>query len=123
MKLSFVIAILALGVSCSEQESADSHRPKEDRAATLAAAKCGCLPRMPWLRDMIRKTETDVNSKGQIYAITYSSGVAVLHQPWISSCLGCVTYDCEGNKLILTGGAVDEIISGATEDNLSFSSF
>jgi len=122
MQRSFAIITLALVMSCSEQDSADS-RPQEDLAIMLAAAKCGCLPKMPWLRDIIRQSETDFNYKGDIYAIGYSGGVALLHQPWISSCLGCATYDCDGNKLVLNGSAIDEIISGATVDNIIYSSF
>ena len=64
MKRRFANIMLALVVSCSEQDSADSPRHKEDRAIMLAARKCGCLPKMPWLRDMIRQAESDFNSKG-----------------------------------------------------------
>jgi len=123
MKRSFAVVMLTLVMSCSEQDSADSLRQKEDRAIMLAAGKCGCLPKMPWLRDMIRQAESDFNSKGEIYAIAYSGGVAVLIQPWISSCLGCATYDCDGNRLILNGSAMDEIIKGTTEVNIIYSSF
>ena len=123
MKRSFSVVMLALVMSCSEQDSADSLRQKEDRAIMLAAGKCGCLPKMPWLRDMIRQAESDFNSKGEIYAIAYSGGVAVLIQPWISSCLACATYDCDGNRLILNGSAMDEIIKGTTEVNIIYSSF
>jgi len=109
-------------MSCSEQDTGESHT-QEDLAIMQAAAKCGCLPKMPWLRDIIRQSETDFNYEGDIYAIRYSGGVALLHQPWISSCLGCETYDCDGKKLVLNGSALDEIISGATIDNIIYSSF
>ena len=122
MQRSFVIVMLLLVMSCS-QDSTGPSRPQENLAITMAAAKCGCLPKMPWLRDIIRQAETDFNYKGEIYAIAYSGGVAVLHQPWISSCLGCMTYDCDGNRLLLNGSAIDEIISGTTEDNIIYSSF
>ena len=123
MKRSFAVIMLALVMSCSDQGSPDSLSTKADRAVMLAARKCGCLPKMPWLRNMIRQAESDFNSKGEIYAIKYSGGVAVLNQPWISSCLGCATYDCDGNRLLLNGSDIDEIIRGTTEVNIIYSSF
>jgi len=123
MKRSFAIVMLALVMSCSEQYSSNSPSAKEDRAIMMAAAKCGCLPKMPWLRDMIRQAESDFSYKGDFYAIKYSGGVVILNQPWISSCLGCSTYDCDGNRLPLNGKAKDEIVSGATEDNIIYSPF
>lgn len=123
MQRSFAIVLIAFVMSCSDQDSADSDSLKENQAITIAAAKCGSLSGMPWLRSIIRKAETDFNYKGQIYAISYSGGVAILHQPAISSCLGCVTYDCNGNRLTLNGSAMNEVISGATENNIIYSSF
>jgi hypothetical protein len=123
MKRSFAAITLVLVMSCSEQDSADSPSPKEDRAIMMAAAKCGCLPKMPWLREMIRQAESDFNYEGEFFAIKYSGGVAILNQPWISSCLGCMTYDCDGNRLILNSSAMNEIISGTTEHNVIYSSF
>ena len=121
MKRTFAIVVLALAMSCSKQDSAHSPYPQEEHAVALASAKCGCPPTMPWLRDMIRQSETDTKYKGMIYAIEYSNGVAVLHQPWLSSCFGCLVFDCNGDALKLTGSALDEIISGATEDNVIYS--
>lgn len=120
MKRPFFILVLALALSCSDDDNTPASA-SEDQAIMLASAKCGCLPKMPWLRNIIRQSEVDVNTKGNIYAISYSGGVAVMHQPWISSCLGCLVYDCDGKKLTLNESAMNEIISGATEANVIYS--
>ena len=123
MKRSFAAVTLALVMSCSEQDLADSSSPKEDRAIMMAAAKCGSLPKMPWLRAMIRQAESDFSYEGEFYAINYSGGVVIVNQPWISSCMGCDTYDCDGNRLLLNGSATDEIIGGTIADNIIYSPF
>jgi hypothetical protein len=123
MKRCFAVITFALVMSCSEQDSADSASPKEDRAIMMAAAKCGSLPKMPWLRAMIRQAESDFSYEGEFYAIKYSGGVAIVIQPWISSCLGCRTYDCDGNRLLLNGSALNEIVRGISEDNIIYSPF
>jgi hypothetical protein len=115
-----VITLLAFVMSCSKQDAADQLFPQEEHAIAIASAKCNCSPEMPWLRDMIRQAEEDVSHKGVIYAIEYSNGVAFVHQPWVSSCYACRVFDCEGNALISNGSLMDEIISGAKEENVIY---
>ena len=120
MERSFAIIVIALVMSCSKQDAPDQPYPQEQHAIELASAKCGGSPEMTWLRDMIRQSESEDKYKGVIYAIEYRNGVAFLHQPWLSSCFGCLVYNCEGDKLIVGGSAMDEIISGAKEDNVIY---
>lgn len=77
---------------------------------------------MGWLRDIIKLAEDDPQYKGSIYAIRYSSGTAFLHQPWISSCFGCRLYNCEGDSLSLNESQKTEIIAGAKEENVIYTS-
>ena len=116
------ITLLACVMSCSKQDTADQLFPQEEHAIAIASAKCQCSPEMPWLRDMIRQAESDVTSKGVIYAIEHSNGVAFLHQPWVSSCYGCLVFDCNGKAIKPNGGLMDEIISGAKEENIIYTS-
>jgi hypothetical protein len=114
------VTLLAFAMSCTRQDAADQLFPQEEHAIAVASAKCQCSPEMPWLRDMIRQAEADVSYKGVIYAIEYSNGVAFMHQPWVSSCYGCLVFDCEGKKLTANGSFMDEIISGAKEENVIY---
>ena len=120
MERSFVIIVVVLTMACSKQDAAEHRHPHEQHAVELASAKCDGTPEMSWLQDMIRKAESEDKHKGVIYAIEYSNGVAFIHQPWLSSCFGCLVYNCEGDKLVLAGSAMDEIIRGATEDNVIY---
>jgi hypothetical protein len=116
------IPLLAFVMSCTKQDTADQLFPQEEHAIAIASAKCQCSPEMPWLRDMIRQAESDVTSKGVIYAIEHSNGVAFLHQPWVSSCYGCLVFDCDGKALKPNGGLMNEIIGGAREENIIYTS-
>ena len=122
MKILFAAIMLTLALSCSEDDTSNGISLKEDRAVMLAAAKCGFSTNLPWLRDMIRQAEAEFNFKGEIYAVHYTGGVAFVYQRWISSCLGCLAYDCDGNRLALNANAMNEIIRGTTEDNIIYSS-
>lgn len=121
MKRPLFILVVALVMSCSDDDKPTSSSPKEEQAITLANAKCGSKSNMPWLRDIIRQSEADVKFRGNIYAISYSGGVAIMHQPWISSCMGCLVYDCDGKKLVLGNTSMQEVIAGMSDDSLIFS--
>jgi len=114
------ITLLAFVMSCTKEDAADQLFPQEEHAISIASAKCQSSTEMPWLRQMIRQAEADVKYKGVIYAIEYSNGIAFMYQPWISSCYACLVFDCEGNKLTANPGVMDEIIKGATEDNIIY---
>jgi hypothetical protein len=114
------ITLLAFAMSCTKQDAADQLFPHEEHAIAIASAKCQSSHEMPWLRDMIREADAEDRYKGVIYAIEYSNGVAFMHQPWISSCYACLVFDCEGNALPASGSLMNEIISGATEENIIY---
>jgi hypothetical protein len=116
------IFLLIFSMSCSKHDTADQLFPLEEHALSLASTKCQPTDQMEWLRAVIRKSESDPQYKGNIYAIQYTKGTAFLHQPWISSCLGCLVYDCNGHQLIASGSELDEIISGANEENVIYTS-
>jgi len=116
------IGLLAFVMSCTKQDAEDELFPQEEHAIAIASAKCQCSPEMPWLRDMIRQAESDVSYKGVIYAIEYRNDVAFMHQPWISSCYACLVFDCEGKELTVNGTLMDEIVNGAREENIIYTS-
>jgi hypothetical protein len=123
MKPLFVIVVLAFVMSCSKQDSVDQLFPHEEHALSLASVKCQCsADKLPWLRDMIRQADADDRFKGTIYAIETTKGVAFLHQPWLSSCFGCLLYDCDGDKLTANGSVMNEIVGGAVEANIIYTS-
>ena len=117
----FAISLIAFVMSCSKQDAADRPVAQEEHAIALASAKCQCSPEMPWLRDIIRQSELEAKYKGVIYAIDYSNGVAFMQQPWVSSCYACLVFDCEGNELTAASSIMEEIISGAKEENIIYS--
>lgn len=122
MKRLFALISLAFVLACSKQDAADQLFPHEEHALSLASAKCQCsAEKLPWLRDMIRQADSDNSFKGSIYAIETSKGVAFLHQPWISSCFGCLLFDCNGEKIAANDSIMDEVVSGAIEENVIYS--
>ncbi|MDQ2657193.1 MAG: hypothetical protein M3Y60_07210 [Bacteroidota bacterium] len=89
-----LLSILLL-LSCDDG-NADSARG----SVSLGAFMCGKKPmEMVWLRDLITKAKTDMALNGNIYRGYYDSQVIFIHQPLIMSCLACIIYDCDGNKL------------------------
>lgn len=89
---------------------------------SVAASRCQNPAGMNWLRDIIKLAEEDVQYKGSIYAIQSSSGMVFLHQPWIDSCFGCRIYDCNGDSLTLNESVKTEILAGAKEENVIYTS-
>jgi hypothetical protein len=116
------IFLLIFSMSCSKHDVAEQFFPLEENALSLASTKCQSTDQMEWLRAIIRKSESDAQYKGNIYAIQYTKGTAFLQQPWLSSCFGCLVYDCDGHKLVAAGSELDEIISGAKEENVIYTS-
>ena len=114
------IILIAFAMSCSKQDAADQVFPHEEHAIAIASAKCHSSSEMPWLRKMIRQADAEDKYKGVIYAIEFSNGVAFMHQPWLSSCYACLVFDCEGNEIPVSGSLMDEIVSGAREENIIY---
>jgi hypothetical protein len=120
MKRPIAIICLALLLSCSKQETASPHVPGEEHALAIASQKCTNSTEMTWLRDLIRQAETETSSKGVIYAIEYTGGVAFIYQPWISSCYACIVFDCEGKGLTVTESLMHEITEGTKDENIIY---
>jgi len=115
---SFLV-VLFFG-SCARQEAAI--HPLEEQAIAQATLMCQNSGNLEWLREIIALAEYDFHYKGSIYAIPYSKGTAFLHQPWISSCFACKLYTCDGDVLSPSEGERNEIIAGAIEKNVIYTS-
>ena len=54
---------------------------------------------MKWYKDLLDDMEKDEALLGHIYAASIDGNMVFIHQPMIMSCLACVLYDCDGNKI------------------------
>ena len=77
---------------------------------------------MNWLRDVIKLAEVDNQYKGSIYAIPYRAETVFVHQPWISDCIGCHVFDCEGEPLLLTESEKSEIMASIKDEYIIYTS-
>lgn len=96
MQRIFLPLVLAVLLSCddSNQESTLS------RPVAIACAQCNKKPgEMAWLQNLIHLAKTDPSLMGAIYTGQHQGRVVFIHQPVVMSCLACVVYDCDGNKL------------------------
>lgn len=86
---------LMFTISC-----ADSDEKGEWTAVKMASLRCGkSATEMEWLRRLVQQAKSDPALNGDIYAGAYDGEVIFIHQPMIMSCLACVIYDCDGNRL------------------------
>lgn len=120
-RLAWLLFVLLLA-SCLRSETPYRHFPMEERAVSMAAVRCKNPAEMDWLRKVIKRAEGDDKYKGSIYAIPYQSETVFLHEPWISDCVGCRIYDCEGEPLALTETEKSEILASAKDEYLIFTS-
>ena len=89
-----ILCLFVASVACEDSDDSYSESVK------LAAVKCGQSPsKMDWLRDLIKSSEQDVSFSGNIYAVTVDGDVIFIHQPAVMSCMACVMYDCDGNRI------------------------
>ncbi len=116
------ILLVTFLASCAKQEVSSRFFPLEEQALSLAASSCQNPSQMDWLREIIKLAEEDAEYKGSIYAIQSTSGMVFLHQPWISSCFGCHIYNCSGDSLTLNESEKSEILAGAREENVIYTS-
>jgi hypothetical protein len=54
---------------------------------------------MQWMHVLIESSKDDPALSGPIYAFRSKGQAIFMHQPWVMSCLACILYDCEGNRL------------------------
>jgi len=118
----FGLLLVLLMVACSRPEHPYRYFPIEEQAVSLAAVRCNNPSEMNWLRDVIKLAEVNNEYKGFIYAIPYRTETVFLHQPWISDCMGCHLYDCDGETLLLTEGEKSEIMAAVKDENIIYTS-
>ena len=54
---------------------------------------------MSWLSTLVHQAQTDMAMFGDIYAGSVDGRVLFVHQPMVMSCLACIVYDCDGNRI------------------------
>lgn len=85
---------LIICLSCTDE--------KDNVGISVRAGSWMCgktMNEMEWLRLLIVESETDMAKRGDIYAGKVDGRMLFIHQPAVMSCLACVVYDCDGNKL------------------------
>lgn len=95
LSILFMAAILA----CS---SNDNDLRQESPAIAIKRAADFCdspKSEMKWVSDLIESSKDDPALAGPIYAFRSNGQAVFMHQPWIMSCLACILYDCDGNRL------------------------
>lgn len=66
----------------------------------VACKQCGkSKSEMQWLQSLIESAKADTPLMGDIYAVPFGGRTIFLHQPMVMSCVACVLYDCEGNRI------------------------
>jgi hypothetical protein len=94
---NFFLLAFAL-LSCNKNELS----PEE---TFMAHTPCGVknpVKDLPWLKEIINKAESVTERgtyAGTIHLVEYEGQSYFIHQPYVMSCMACVVYDCEGNKL------------------------
>jgi hypothetical protein len=113
-----VILFIVL-ISCAKEDVDSS---SSLHTVSTARALCGkSAAQMQWLADVIRESETDITLKGDIYALSVDGKIMFVHQPMISSCLACVLYDCEGNRLPSSTVDHAQIVEGMRQSTKIYS--
>ena len=91
---------LAILFACSSDDLTMDHT---DAAIARASVYCASSSgQLVWLRLLIEESEKDVSKRGIIYTFQSNGQTIFMHQPWIMSCMGCIMYDCHGNRLELS---------------------
>ena len=122
MNRFFGLLLVVFLVSCSRSDNPYRYFPIEEQAVSLAAVQCTNPKELDWLRDVIKQAEVDHQLKGSIYAIPYQSETVFLHEPWISNCVGCHMYDCEGESVALTESEKSLVMASARAEYLIYTS-
>jgi hypothetical protein len=94
---SCVILIFVL-LSCDKNDFSP-----ED--AALVSSACGVkdpTKELPWLKEIINKAENGpdkFSEAGTVQLINYQGQSYFVYQKYVMSCMACLVYDCQGNKL------------------------
>jgi hypothetical protein len=88
----------------------------------MAGLHCGKnVAEMQWLQDLIKLGETNMAKRGDIYVGSYDGQVIFVHQPVILSCLACIIYDCQGNKLDPSAMDLQKVVLNMESKNRIYS--
>lgn len=99
MARTFSILFIAAVLACSSDD--DEIKATNPALAVKRAARFCDVPQgeMTWLYVLIESSQSDPQLEGPIYAFRSNGQGIIMHQPWLRSCLGCILYDCAGNRL------------------------
>lgn len=96
------ILFIAAALACSSDNNESKGTPL-GLALKRAGSFCNVSQNeMDWLLKLIAEIESkdsDLSLQGPIYAFRSNGQGIFMHQPWIMSCLGCILYDCKGNRI------------------------
>lgn len=117
MVRSLILLFLLAMIACDENDThSDSVR--------IAAAKCGQSPdRMQWLEKLIDASREDPALKGNIYAMTVDGAIVIVHQPAVSSCVACVLYNCNGDRIDISTVDVQAVVTSMNASTLIYSPY
>lgn len=88
-----------------------------------ACEKCGkSQAEMQWLEAIIESAKTNEGQMGDIYAIPYDGTTIFIHQPVVMSCMACLIYDCDGNRIEYAALDGQKLTQGMNRSNLIFRS-
>lgn len=115
------ILLLILGASC---ESDNLDPASHNGSIRLAGFYCGkSTAEMQWYSQLLDDMEKNVGLRGDIYVATIDGNVVLIHQPIVMSCLACVLYDCEGNKIDMATMDHEKLRLEMTFENRVFRAF
>ena len=120
-RLTFLLLVLIAG--CAKSDLDDSRYAVNEQTFAVAAASCMDVKNLDWLNDLIERAEDDIAYKGSIYLITLKDQRVFLHQPWVSSCYGCLLYNCNGELINLTEADRSDVLARVLDENLIYTSF
>jgi hypothetical protein len=121
----FRILALAVSVSVFLNGCSDSD-PKsftEEQASAVRKACVACSAskaEMAWMTAIIEEAKDNAAKDGFIYSIKHGGRVIFIHQMFVLSCLGCVLYDCKGERIELNEVDHENVMSKMTEANLIY---
>ncbi|MEJ7644157.1 MAG: hypothetical protein WKF87_06160 [Chryseolinea sp.] len=119
----FTFFLLVLIAGCAKSDLDVSRYAINEQTFDVAAANCMDVENLDWLSDLIKRAEEDIAYKGSIYLINLKEQRVFLHQPWVSSCFGCLLYNCNGEVVTLTEADRSEVIARVLDENLIYTSF
>ncbi|HLT82572.1 MAG TPA: hypothetical protein VKZ86_16205 [Cyclobacteriaceae bacterium] len=108
----FSLLLFAGVLACSSDDN-EFKATDTSLAVKKAALLCSTTQtEMAWMFQLIESSKDDPTLHGPIYAFHSHGQTVFVHQPWIMSCLACILYDCEGNRLDNQEVDMDVLMAG-----------